>query len=556
MARHINEEKQEQRTLFIGLLLVVVCMMGMNLFAPKKTQPVLEEPVLSAESETVIQELIADETAVIPPAKVEQKVELAEPFAVRNQLLSGQMTTDGRFIQSTLLTYKETTQADSPDVQVLTPGKYETALDWVDPKGLSTSGAAWAFTAGKELTPMTPVVLTLTQGDLAIERTLTLDEAYMLTITDKVKNIGTGARHIKLMGRIDKEEGNTMTASVHEGGIGLYNGKLNEQRYSALQKKPFSTTTEGGWLGFTDKYWQTVYILNSDFQNTAVTMAYAGGQYKTTFETPFYRLNAGEELTKTVRLFTGAKTLELVNAYQQDLNIPRFDLTIDFGWFYFLTKPFLTFLRWLYHLVGNMGVAILLFATLLRIALLPIATKSYINMAKMRKIQPKVKILQERYKDNRLILQQEMMALYRKEKVNPAGGCLPIFIQIPVFFALYKVLSVSILMRQAPFFGWIHDLSAPDPSSVFTAFGLLSWPIPSFLNLGVWPILMGVTMYLQQKMNPAPLDKSQARLFKMMPIIFTFMLGRMASGLVIYWTWSNLLSIAQQKYIMKKAGVN
>lgn len=553
MARHINEEKQEQRTLFIGLLLVIMCVMGMNLFTPRSVpQPAQEKATLSPENETTLQALIEEETMGRVLA-VPQKE--AVPFAVRNQLLSGQMRADGRFIQSTLLTYKETTQADSPDVQVLTPGQYETALDWVDPKGLSTAGADWAFKVGQELTPMTPVVLTLTQGDLAIVRTLALDEAYMLTITDKVKNTGTKPQHIKLMGRIDKAEGSTMTSSVHEGGIGLYNGKLNEQRYTSLKKKPYSTTTEGGWLGFTDKYWQTVYILGSDFQNTAVSMAYTGDKYRTTFETPFYRLNAGEELTKTVRLFTGAKTLELINAYQKDLNIPRFDLTIDFGWFYFLTKPFLTFLRWLYALVGNMGIAILLFATLLRMALLPIATKSYVNMAKMRKIQPKVKLLQERYKDNRLVLQQEMMALYRKEKINPAGGCLPIFIQIPVFFALYKVLSVSILMRQAPFLGWIHDLSAPDPSSVFTAFGLLPWPIPGFLDLGVWPILMGLTMVLQQKMNPAPTDPTQAKMMKMLPIIFTFMLGRMASGLVIYWTWSNLLSIAQQKYIMKKAGV-
>ena len=236
-------------------------------------------------------------------------------------------------------------------------------------------------------------------------------------------------------------------------------------------------------------------------------------------------------------------------------NIPKFDLTIDFGWYYFLTKPFLFFLQWLYAWVGNMGIAILIFATLLRLALLPIATKSYISMAKMKKVQPQLQALQERFKDNRALLQQEMLALYKREKINPAGGCLPMFIQIPVFFALYKVLSVSLQMRQAPFFGWIQDLSAPDPSSVFTLFGLLPWPIPGFLNIGVWPVVMGLTMYIQQKQTPTPTaDKAQANMFKLMPVLFTFMMGQFAAGLVIYWAWSNILSIAQQKYIIKKVG--
>ena len=254
-------------------------------------------------------------------------------------------------------------------------------------------------------------------------------------------------------------------------------------------------------------------------------------------------------------MFAGAKELQLLNEYAE-AGIPRFDLSIDFGWYYFLTKPFLYFLGFLYSLVGNMGIAILIFATLLRIVMLPIATKSYESMAKMKKIQPKIKALQERFKDNKQQLQLEMMNLYKKDKVNPASGCLPLLIQIPVFFALYKVLSVSILMRQAPFFGWITDLSVPDPSSVFTAFGYLPWPIPGILNIGIWPVLMGLTMFIQQRLNPSPsTDENQKIIMNMMPVIFTFMLGNFAAGLVIYWTWSNILSIAQQKYIMKKIGV-
>jgi len=250
----------------------------------------------------------------------------------------------------------------------------------------------------------------------------------------------------------------------------------------------------------------------------------------------------------------------LIDAYQETLGIEKFELAIDFGWYYFLTKPFLHILSWLYGMVGNMGIAILVFATLLRILMLPIAGKSFESMAKMRKIQPRLTELQKRYKDDRLRLNQEMLALYKKEQVNPASGCLPMLIQIPVFFSLYKVLSVSIEMRQAPFFGWIHDLSVRDPSSVFTLFGLVPWPIPNFLNIGVWPVLMGITMYLQQKMNPQATPSSQQasdamKAMKWMPVLFTFMMGNFASGLVIYWTWSNVLSIIQQRYVMHKYGV-
>ena len=246
----------------------------------------------------------------------------------------------------------------------------------------------------------------------------------------------------------------------------------------------------------------------------------------------------------------------MINQYEKELNIPKFDLTIDFGWFYFLTKPFLYFLQWLYALVGNMGVAILIFATLLRIALLPVVTKSYISMAKMKKIQPQMQALQEKYKDDRPRLQKEVMALYAREHVNPAGGCLPMFIQIIPFYALYKVLSVSLQMRGALFFGWLNDLSMPDSSSVLTLCGLIPWPVPSVINIGILPVIMGATMYIQQKMQPAPAgaDKAQMGMFKWMPVIFTFMMGNFASGLVLYWTWSNILSIFQQRYINKKMG--
>ena len=377
-----------------------------------------------------------------------------------------------------------------------------------------------------------------------------------MTYTDKITNKTSTPIQTKLSGKIirNKDSITSDRSSVHEGFLGLFDNKEKESRYDEIQEdKPFTRDDQGGWIGITDKYWQAIFIPD---QSTTSKMTFQrnGEDYISSFSTS-KTLNAGQTITQTTRLFAGAKELELINDYEKQ-GIPRFDLSIDFGWYYFLTKPFLYFLGWLYNLVGNMGIAILVFATLLRIAMLPIATKSYESMAKMKKIQPKIKALQERFKDNRQQLQAEMMNLYKRDKVNPASGCLPMLIQIPVFFALYKVLSVSILMRQAPFFGWIHDLSQPDPSSVFTAFGYLPWPIPSFLNLGVWPLLMGLTMVIQQRLSPSTAtNKDQKVMMAMMPVLFTFMMGNFASGLVIYWTWSNILSIAQQKYIMKKVGV-
>jgi YidC/Oxa1 family membrane protein insertase len=372
-----------------------------------------------------------------------------------------------------------------------------------------------------------------------------------------LKNNGSQAISVALNGVVARAVPNVPKerTSVHTGFVSLVDNRLRETNYDGVEEKEVSYKTQGGWTGMTDKDWQAIFVPDQD-QAVEYVDKQVNDMYFASFQTAPQKVEPGATVTKTTHLFAGAQDLNLINAYQKTLDIPKFDLTIDFGWFYFLTKPFLYFLQWLYALVGNMGIAILVFATLLRLALLPVATKSYISMAKMKKVQPQMKILQERYKDDRARLQQEIMALYKREKVNPAGGCLPMFIQIPVFFALYKVLSVSLQMRQAPFFGWIKDLSAPDPSSVFTLFGLVPWPIPSFLDLGLMPVLMGLTMYIQQRLSPQPAgaDKTQTNMFKYMPRVFMFMMGQFAVGLIIYWTWSNILSIAQQKYIMKKVG--
>ena len=554
MSTHVKETKQEQKNLFIAMVLVVVVLFGFDFLFSSNKQNMIEVPI-SVPVETV--EQVSSETKGDVALADQKTVQEIQNIVMENDFLSGNVMSNGSVDALSLTTYKQTTAEDSPNVTLFEPKSYWTTLSWTATNAMMPALTDGWQVVGDKLTPETPVTLVYENQDVKIERVVSLDNAYMITMVDTIQNHKNTPISVALNGQVNRQmTADNMSASVvHEGFLSLIDGKLIEKDYSDVEDDSFSDKTTGGWMGVTDKYWQSVMIFDQALKDVDVSFGRQGDLYTASFKTGYETITAGSTLTRTTRLFAGAKKLDLINAYEKDLSIPKFDLSIDFGWFYFLTRPFLAFLNWLYAIVGNMGVAILIFATLIRIAMLPIATKSYESMAKMRKIQPRMKMIQERYKNDRMRLQQEMMKLYQTEKINPAGGCLPMLLQIPVFYALYKVLSVSINMRQAPFFGWIHDLSMPDPSSVLTAFGYLDWPIPAFLNIGIWPILMGLTMWVQQKLNPAPTDKDQARIFKMLPIIFTFMLGSFASGLVIYWTWSNVLSIAQQKYIMKKVGV-
>ncbi len=553
---HLDQEKQEQKSMMIALVLVIGVLMGFNWFFPSRSEKVeayvsMLEPV-SANSESRV--AIEQKAQQVTPQNQELK-NVTVPL--KNDFVSGSLSAAGtQFDSLSLLQYRETTAENSPYVSLLNKG-FLTQLNWTSSDAHFPNTSMAPQVSGNELTPFTPIVLTWTNGLVTVERTVALDDAYLFRVTDKITNHGTEPVQATLNGQIIRKKDTipTKATSVHEGFLGFFDNREVEEKYTDIEDdEPFSTVNKGGWIGITDKYWQAVFVPDQSMTSD-MSFLKKGEDYIASFVSKPETIRPGETLIKTTSLFAGAKELQLLNQYT-DAGIPRFDLSIDFGWYYFLTKPFLYFLGFLYSLVGNMGVAILIFATLLRIALLPIATKSYESMAKMKKIQPKIKALQEKFKDNKQQLQLEMMNLYKRDKVNPASGCLPLLIQIPVFFALYKVLSVSILMRQAPFFGWITDLSVPDPSSVFTAFGYLPWPIPSVLNIGVWPVLMGLTMVIQQRLNPSPsTDENQKIIMNMMPVIFTFMLGNFAAGLVIYWTWSNILSIAQQKYIMKKVGV-
>lgn len=543
-----NQQKEEVKNLVVAMLLVTIILFLFNPFSSSKQSGANVEN--SSENIVQIEQIKAEENTQKEIA-FEKK---AAPVLMKNDFVETLFDPAlGGFNSLSLLQYKETLDKDSKNVTVLND-EYYTSLLWKSREvSMPHQNSFWQEDAEKSTSQKK--VFVFKNNDVKIEREISLDDKYMLTIKDTVTNLTSTVVKAYQEGVISRKmEKNPPVSTVHQGFVGYLNDYLVEEKYDT-DKVIFSDRSKDGWFGFTDKYWQSLIVLNPN-ENVSITFGTDKDKtYKAYFETDNFLIQPNASVSKTVRLFVGAKDIDVINAYQKNQNITHFDLSIDFGWFRFLTQPFLHFLNMLYDLLGNMGVAILVFATLIRFALLPIATKSYESMAKMRKLQPKIKSLQVKFKKDPRRLQIEMANLYKREKINPASGCLPLLLQIPVFFALYKVLSISINMRQAPFFGWIQDLSMPDPLTPFNGFGYFDITLPGFLTIGVLPILMGITMFIQQKMSPAPADKSQARMMLLLPVIFTLMMGSFASGLIIYWTWSNILSIFQQKYIMKKVGV-
>lgn len=563
MSQKLSEEKAEQKNMIWALFFVTLILFGMNAFFPNEQKKAVSvsptaQNAVSEEGGQVVagQKILAQGAENQLTQQVQVQVPTIQRVAVQNDSVRGEYNVVTGGIDSlSLKKYKETVEPDSENV-VLLSDDYKTASKWTSPDTTVPVPVLASPNEKMVLTTETPLILKGNNGVLNVDRKVEIDDKYLISTTDKITNLTNQPIRVvfnsDLTRRLEKEPA---TSAVHQGFVAVLKDKLIEEKYQDVQDEAFDEPTKGGWYGITDKYWQTAFVFDGRERGQVRFEKTGDKSYRASFEGEAITIPAGETYTHTSRIFAGAKEINLLTDYQNKYQIPKFELTIDFGWFYFLTKPFLYLLNWLYGLIGNMGVAILVFATLIRLALLPIATRSYESMARMRKVQPKMVELQKRFKDDRQRLQIEMMNLYKREKVNPMAGCLPLLLQIPVFYALYKVLSVAINMRQAPFFGWITDLSVPDPASVFTAFGYLDWPIPAIINIGVWPVLMGITMYIQQKLSPAPTDPTQAKVMKWLPIIFTFMLGGFAAGLVIYWTWSNLLSILQQKYIMRKVGV-
>ncbi|CFX08382.1 Membrane protein insertase YidC [Candidatus Filomicrobium marinum] len=536
---------------------------------PTKTGEVPAAPVAPAAGSSGVAQVPGGGAGTAPAAG---RVPLATPSLKGSIGLLG-----GRIDDVTFVKYHETVDPSSPNVVLFAPADtsraYFAEYGWIPAAAGSTfklpqRDTVWTAPEGAKLTHETPVTLTWDNGEgLVFKRTISVDDEYMFKIVDEVQNNTSGDITLHPYARIyrygtPKIEGFFIQ---HEGLIGwVGEAGLNEITYSgALEEggaKKFTDKT-GGWLGFTDKYWAATLVPDQSVPYTANMRAVnqRTDTQREAFQADYMRsaitVAAGGSANVSGHLFAGAKRVQTIDRYEADLGILEFNYLVDWGWFYFITKPLYYLLDWLYKHLGNFGLAILAVTVIVKAAFYPLASKAYESMGKMKKLQPEMEKMRQRFPDDKARQQKELMALYQKEKINPLAGCLPILLQIPVFFALYKVLFVSIDMRHAPFFGWIQDLSAPDPTSVFNLFGLLPFMVPEFLHVGAWPLIMGVTMWLQMQLNPAQPDPTQQMIFNWMPVMFTFLLATFPAGLVIYWAWNNVLSLAQQYLIMKRQGV-
>jgi YidC/Oxa1 family membrane protein insertase len=478
------------------------------------------------------------------------------------------LLTGGRIDDLTLTHYRETTNPTSPAIVLLSPNgtanPYFAEHGWVAiTPGIAVPGADTLWQADRRiLRPGEPVTLSWDNGEgLRFERRYAIEGEFMFQVTQRVTNASGAPVQLHAYG-LASRTGTPATLGfyiLHEGPVGVFNGTLKETSYEDVVKaRTIEQKTTGGWIGITDKYW-LVALIPDQKRETTTRFAHSlvGGQdrYQVDILGPAETVAPGAGMELTTRLFGGAKQVRLLDGYADTLGITLFDRAIDFGWFWFLTKPIFKLLDFFNQLIGNFGLAILLLTVLIKLVFFPLANKSYRAMNKMKQLQPEMEKLRERYGEDRQRMSQEMMALYKKTGANPMSGCLPVVIQIPVFFALYKVLFITIEMRHAPFFGWIRDLSAPDPTTVFNLFGLIPWTPPDLLHVGAWPLVMGLTMFLQQKMSPQPPDPVQAKMFLALPVVFTIMLAAFPAGLVIYWAWNNVLSVLQQWVLMRRMGI-
>lgn len=566
----------DQRNLFIAIGLSVAILIGFQYISRPSPEELAKYAEETAKLEQAAKQAEVDANGGAAPATPAESEKAAEPeapsprLAIKTPNLMGSIALrGGRLDQITLLNYRETVDPSSPAVTLLEtadqPNKgYYVTFGWQQPEGaaqqilLPGPNALWQAN-GDELAPGNKVTLSWSNGQgLTFEREIEVDEHFLFTVNQKVKN--TTGQPVELFPyAVITREAKPKTEDfyiLHEGPLGVLDGKLEERSYADLiEDGETRISSQGGWLGITDKYWLTALIPAQDQAMRGHFRHVANGaadRFQVYYQQNAVSIPANGEVTAKGHLFVGAKVVEQLKRYEEDLGLPMFDRAVDFGTLYFLTIPIFDLLHFFAKWIGNFGLAILALTVVVKLLFFPLANKSYHAMAEMKALQPEMERLRERFKDDRERLSQSMMELYKERKVNPLAGCLPIIIQIPVFFALYKVLFVTIEMRHAPFYGWIHDLSAPDPTSLFNLFGLIPFDPPSFLMIGVWPILMGITMYLQQKLNPAPADPMQARIMSFLPLVFTIMLAPFAAGLVIYWTWNNILSMAQQYLIMKR----
>ncbi len=555
-----------QRNMILAIVLSAIVLIGWS-FASSYFFPVANPPVtrIVDGKEKVVANPSADPAADSPSAIRDRRMVLAETprVIIKTPLLSGSLNLKGARIDDLVLTnYRETIKKDSPPIRLLSPGgardAYFAGFGWSG-DGVALPGADTVWTAsGKELTPTTPVLLSWTNPTgQTFTLKISVDEKYLFTIDQTVTNKGSApvaVRPYALVSRVGISK-DPDSWTMHTGPIGVFDNVANyDVNFEDVDESGASGVqlAHPNWLGFGDKYWLTALVPAQAKDVSAAFRAGSGKRYQAELAAAPSILPAGKAVTVSQHLFAGAKEVLVLDGYEKDQGIVQFDKAIDWGWFYWFERPIFWVLDHLFRLVGNFGVAIMLLTLLVRGLMFPIAQKQFHSMAAMRVVQPKMKALQDKHKGDKAKLQQEMMALYQSEKINPLAGCLPIFLQIPVFYALYKVLMLSIEMRHQPFVLWIKDLSAPDPLTPINLFGLLPFEPPSFLHLGILPILLGITMYLQFKLNPQPMDEAQKQVFAIMPWILMFVMAPFAAGLQLYWVVSNVLTILQQKWLYSR----
>lgn len=590
--------KEDNRNLLLAISLSVVVLFGWQYFygvpqmekqkqiaqqnqqAQSQTAPV-PSPGAAPVPGAVPSQTAAPAVAPATGAVLTRDQALAQSPRVRIETpkIAGSLSLTGaRLDDVSLKAYRETVDPNSPIIVLLSPlggpNGYYSDFGWVAAPGANVSlpNATTVWTADAQvLTPAKPLTLTWDNGQgLLFRRVVTVDDNAMFQIRDEVENKGAAPVSLFPYAQVVRH-GRPATLGyyvLHEGLIGYVGDHgLQEFTYDHVDKEPLLSPgtngrvwkdAVGGFVGITDKYWAAAVVPDQSRKYDGRFSSVQTGSartYQADFLSEAVTVAPGASATSTARLFAGAKEVAAISGYETNLGIKRFDLMIDWGWFYFFTKPMFFLLDWIFKHVGNFGVAILIVTLILKGIFFPLASKSYASMAKMKALQPEMLALRERYADDKMKQQQALMELYKTQKINPLAGCWPVLVQIPIFFALYKILFITIEMRHAPFFGWIRDLAAPDPTNLFNLFGLLPFTPPAILHLGLWPIIMGITMFVQMKMNPEPPDPVQKMMFTWMPVFFTFLLGSFPAGLVIYWSWNNLLSVLQQGYIMRKHGV-
>lgn len=574
----------DKRNLIAAILLSVAILIGWNFvaerFFPTPDQPDVTKTVAGANGAPAAAPAAQGQPSALPapttatPAATTPQairpvdVVLAEGqrIPIETPALAGSINLVGARIDDITLTkYRQTIKKDSPPVRLFAPGgtkaAYFASIGW-SAQGIQVPGPTTLWTAtGSKLTPTTPVTLSWANGTGQTFRIeYSIDANYLITAKQTIANRGAApvsASSFALIDRLGKptDPHEVDSWTIHVGPTGYLDGKsVFDVDYDDVEEAPNRAVryNSAGWLGFTDKYWLAAVVPAKGERVTAAISSPSANNYQTLFARDFAQVGAGQQVTTSSRIFAGAKEVEVLENYQDKLGITRLSNAIDWGWFEFFAVPIFKLLHWLFLQVGNFGVAIMALTLIIRLLMFPIANRQFSSMAQMRVVQPKMKALQERYKDDKPKMQQELMKLYKDEKINPLAGCLPILIQIPIFYALYKVLMLAIEMRHQPFILWIKDLSAPDPLHILNLFGLLPFTPPSILAIGVMAVILGVTMWLQFRLNPAPADPVQAQVFKIMPWLFMFIMAPFAAGLLLYWITNNILSIAQQQWMYRK----